>query len=246
MVLRSAISGLVVIVLAGLTAAQGNGPAPDVDTIVARMTAARQVNKNRVHAYTVKRDYQLLDKQRQPKAQVIANITYLTPDQKEFNIESSSGGIGGKVLRDIVQKESEPPKEAQRKDLTPDNYDFQYLGTETMDGRNCYILSLNPRRDEKDLIRGKIWIDAADYRIHRIEGNPVKSPSWWIRDLHILMSFANVDGMWLQTFTHAVADVRFKGKYVVERRDVEYSPAAQTASKRRRNTGIMAGAAINP
>jgi hypothetical protein len=74
----------------------------------------------------------------------------------------------------------------------------------------------------------------------------VKSPSWWIRDLHILMSFASVDGMWLHTFTYAVADVRFKGKYVVESRDLEYSPAVQTASKHRRNPGILAGAAINP
>src|SRR5215470_3552846 len=115
-------------VLAALAAAQGNGPAPDVNTIVTRMMAARQVNKARVHAYTVKRDYQLLDKQQQPKAQLVASMTYVPPDQKEFNIESSSGGIGGKVLRDILQKESEAPKEAKRKDLTPDNYDFQYLG----------------------------------------------------------------------------------------------------------------------
>ena len=229
-----------------LAATQESPSTPDVNTIVARMMLARQVNKARTRAYTVKRDYQLLDKQEQPKAQVIASMTYVPPDQRRYNIESSSGGIGGKVLRDIVQKESEPPKEAQRKDLTPDNYDFQYLGTETMDGRNCYILSLNPRRNEKDLIRGKIWVDAADYRIHRIEGSPVKSPSWWIRDLHILMVFASVDGMWLPTFTHAVADVRFKGKFVVERRDLEYTSDSQAASKRRRNPGILAGAAINP
>ena len=247
MVLRSAISGsLAILLLVALGAAQERSANPDVNTIVSRMMAAREGNKARIHPYTVKRDYQLLDKQQQPKAQVVASITYLPPNQQEYNIESSSGGMGGKVLRDIVQKETESPKEAQRKELSPENYNFQLAGEEVVDGRNCYVLSINPRREEKDLIRGKMWVDAADYKIHRIEGNPVKSPSWWIRDLHILMSFASVDGMWLHTATHAVADVRFKGKYVVETRDVEYRATTQTAAKRRRNPGILAGAAINP
>ncbi|HEY6350138.1 MAG TPA: hypothetical protein VI636_12085 [Candidatus Angelobacter sp.] len=234
------------VLLAGFIAAQERGPAPDVNTIVARMMSAQQGNQARIRGYTVKRDYQLLDKQDQPKAQVIASITVLPPNQEQYNIESSSGGMGGKVLRDIVQKETETPKEAQHKQLSPENYDFQLLGQEQVDGRNCYVLGMNPRREERDLLRGKIWVDAADYRIHRVEGNPAKSPSWWIRDLHIQMIFASVDGMWLHTFTHAVADVRFKGKYVVETRDLEYSPATQAASKRRRNPGILAGAVINP
>ena len=245
-VLRSAISGLFAFLLIAAGIAQERGAKPDADTIVSRMMAAREVNKARIRAYTVKRDYQLLDKQQQPKAQLIASITYVPPNQKEYNIESSSGGMGGKVLRDIVQKETESSKELQRKELSPENYDFQLAGDEVLDGRKCYVLTINPKREEKDLMRGKIWVDAVDYRIHRIEGNPVKSPSWWIRDLHILMSFTSVNGMWLHTSTYAVADVRFKGKYVVETRDLEYGPAAQTAAKRRRNPGILAGAAINP
>lgn len=244
--LRTSISGLVLLVLAGLLAAQESGPTPDVNTIVARMISAQQGNQAKIRAYTVKRDYQLLDKQEQPKAQVIASITVLPPNQKQYNIESSSGGMGGKVLRDIVEKETEAPKEAQRKELSPDNYDFQLLGKEMVDGRNCYVLSMNPKREEKDLLRGKIWVDSTDYRIHRVEGNPVKSPSWWIRDLHIMMVFASVDGMWLRTSTHAVADVRFKGKYVMESHDLEYSPATQTASRRHTHSGILAGAVIHP
>lgn len=245
MVLHSAISGLALVILTSFIAAQENGPKPDVNTIVSRMMAARQGNPARLRAYTVKRDYELLDKQEQSKAQVIANITVFSPNQKQYNIESSSGGMGGKVLRDIVQKDAEVPKEGQRKELSPENYDFQLVGQEQVDGRNCYVLRMNPKREEKDLLRGKVWVDAADYRIHRLEGNPAKSPSWWIRDLHILMIFASVDGMWLHTFTHAVADVRFKGKYVMESHDLEYGPP-QTASKHRRNPGILAGAAISP
>lgn len=243
--MRSTISAAAVLLLAVFALGQKSS-APDVETIVSRMMAARQENQARMRAYVVKRDYQLLDKQEQPKAQVIANIAYQPPDSKHYNIERSSGGIGGRVLLDIVRKEAEPSPEASRKDISPQNYQFQLQGQETVDGRNCYVLWLTPKRDEKDLIRGRMWVDAADYRIHRVEGSPVKSPSWWIRDLHILVVFANVDGMWLRTFTHAVANVRFKGQYVVETRDLEYSSSVQTAGHSHRNPAILAGAAINP
>lgn len=246
MVLRSVTSGILVLLFASLVLAQEPSATADVNAIVAHMMATRQENKARLRAYTVRRDYQLLDKQSNPKAQVIANITILSPDLKQYQIESSSGGMGERVLRDILAKETEHSKQPERKEISPENYDFQLLGEDTVDGRRCYVLSLVPRRDDKDLIRGKMWVDAGNFNIHRIEGNPVKSPSWWIRDLHILMSFANVDGMWLHTFTHAVADVRFKGKYVMESRDLEYHPAQETAVRSRRNPGILAGAVINP
>jgi hypothetical protein len=178
---------------------------------------------------------------------MVANITLLPPDNKQYWIESSSGGgIAEKVLRDILTRETEPPKDQHKKELSAENYDFQLLGEENLNGRRCYLLGLNPRREEKDLIRGKIWVDAENYNIHRIEGSPVKSPSWWIHDIQILISFAEVDGMWLRTFTHAVANVRFKGKYVMESRDLEYRAAQQTASRSRRNSGILAGAVVNP
>ena len=247
MVLRCTMWACLVTVLVGLASAQQGGATPDVNTIISRIMAVRQENSARARAYTVKRNYQLLDKESQPKAQVVANITFMPPDQKQYNIESSSGGMGEKVLRDILAKETESPQKAERKEISPENYDFELLGEEMLEGRNCYVISLNPRRDEKELIRGKMWVDAATYNIHRIEGHPVKSPSWWIRDLHILMNFANVDGMWLHTSTHAVADVRFKGKYVMESHDLEYRTAETTASRqRRRNPGILAGAVINP
>jgi hypothetical protein len=219
---------------------------PNAKSIVERMLRAQQDNKARLRSFTVKRGYRLLDKQEEEKAHVVANITLLPPDAKEYNIVSSSGGMGEKVLRDILSKETEPPKDAQRKELSAENYDFQLLGQEDIDGKHCYVLGLNPKRDEKDLLRGKIWVDAKSFNIHRIEGSPVKNPSWWIHDLHILMSFGDVDGMWLRTFTHAVANVRFKGKYVMESRDLEYRFSEQTASRRHRNPAMLTGSAINP
>jgi hypothetical protein len=246
-VLRITILGALVGLLAAVAAAQTNHTQADAQNIVDRMLRAQKDNKSRVHAFTVKRGYHLYDKQQQEKAQVVANITVLPPDGKEYQVESSSGGMGEKVLRDILSKETESPKNAQRKELSAENYDFQLLGQEMLDGRQCYLLGLNPKREDKDLLRGKIWVDTENYNIRRLEGTPVKNPSWWVHDIHILMSFADVDGMWLRTFTHAVANVRFKGRFVMESRDLEYTFAQETASRHRhRNPGILAGSAINP
>jgi hypothetical protein len=243
--LRITILGTLMCLLAVVSIAQTNAT-PDTRNIVDRMLKAQQENKARVRPFTVKRGYLLLDKQAQQKAQVVANITVLPPDSKQYNIESSSGGMGEKVLRDVLSKETESPRDAQRQALSLENYDFQLLGEDTLEGRRCFLLSMNPRREEKDLLRGKLWVDTESYNIRRVEGTPAKNPSWWLHDLQIFMSFTEVDGMWMRTFTHAVANVRFKGKYVMESRDLEYRFTQQTASRSRRNPAILAGSAINP
>jgi outer membrane lipoprotein-sorting protein len=236
--------------LAVMASAQTSPSAPlDLKTIIARMMAAQQHNKLQSRAYTVKRDYQLLDKTQVQKAQVVAHITYMPPDQKQYRIESSYGGLGEKILRDVLEKETAEPRDPDRKALSAANYNFELLGTEQLEGRNCYVLRLDPKRDDKELIRGQLWVDAETYNIHRIEGNPAKNPSWWIRDLHLLISFAEVDGMWLRTFTYAVANVRFKGKYEMVARDLEYNRAPEQVVRRfrrRARPGIVTGAALNP
>jgi hypothetical protein len=224
---------------------------PDLQTIVSRMMQTQAQNKFSSRGITVKRDYQLLDKESAQKARVIANITYLPPDHKQYEVESSHGGMGEKVLREVLDHETEKKdaKETARREFSPDNYEFSLAGSETVDGRKCFVLQMNPRHDDKDLLRGRVWIDAETFNIHRVEGNPSKNPSWWIRDLHILMSFSEVDGMWLRTFTQAVANVRFKGKYEMVARDLEYHQVEQNVFQNRtpkRRSTIVTGAALNP
>ncbi|MGH9566161.1 MAG: hypothetical protein ACRD4F_17825, partial [Candidatus Angelobacter sp.] len=120
------------------------------------------------------------------------------------------------------------------------------IGTEMVDGRRCYVLGLNPKRNDKNLVRGQAWVDAETYNIRKIEGKTAKSPSWWIHDVQILMSFAEIDGMWLRTFTRAVANVRFKGRYEMVSRDLEYLPVQQVVSHSNKRPEILAGAAFNP
>ncbi|HXF13146.1 MAG TPA: hypothetical protein VN517_08325 [Terriglobales bacterium] len=42
----------------------------------------------------------------------------------------------------------------------------------------------------------QVITEAKTYHIRQIFGVPVKSPSFWIKDLHITVQFAAVNGMW--------------------------------------------------
>ena len=52
-------------------------------------------------------------------------------------------------------------------------------GREDCGGRECYRLGIVPKRQEKYLIDGQIWIDAEDWGIVRIQGSPAKRPAIW-------------------------------------------------------------------
>src|SRR5258708_31976540 len=106
-------------ILAQAVSAQ-TGSVADVNSIVDRMVAALQENRAHLRAFTVKRQYQLLDKQSQPKAEVVADITYRPPGQNQYHIERSTGGMGEKVLRDILTKDTETTTSTRRRDLSHD------------------------------------------------------------------------------------------------------------------------------
>lgn len=241
--LRKTVRCVLFFLAAGLVYAQTSSH-PDTNTIVARMLAAQHENVARLRAFTVRRNYQLLDQHSVSKAEIVADITWHPPGKKQYSIESASGGLGERVLRDVLSKDTEAARDPQKRELSLDNYDFQFLRMEALEGRPCYVLALNPRREEKELLRGQVWVDAENYKIHRLEGKPMKSPSWWIRDLYILMTFADIGGMWLHTSTQAVANVRFRGQYIMRSRDLEYRSADNPSIQTQHTPAVLAGAVV--
>jgi hypothetical protein len=225
---RSTILICLVCIMAAMARAQADEQPISVNVIVARMTAVLQESRIGSRAFTVRRDYQLFDKKWESKAQVVARIIFAPPDQARYEVEQSRGGIGEKILRDMLDREMEALHEVSQRELSTRNYEFGLAGEEMVDGRRCHVLTLYPRRDDRELIRGRALVDAKTYHLVRLEGEPVKSPSWWIRDLHITMRFADVDGTWMRTLTYAVANVRFRGRYVMESRNLE-SPSTSAA-----------------
>jgi hypothetical protein len=68
--------------------------------------------------------------------------------------------------------------------MAPGNYDFRLIGEVEVKGRRCYALELLARRKDKNLVRGVVWVDSETYLLHRMEGEPAKTPSWWLKNVH--------------------------------------------------------------
>ena len=165
------------------------------------------------------------------KAEVIADITFVPPDRKHYAIQQANGlGLGEKIVRQMLEHETDIVKDYGSTDLSPANYDFHFVREDELGGQRCYVLEMLPRRKDKTLLHGQVWVDTNTYLLHRTEGEPAKTPSWWLRDSRIVLDYGNVSGMWLQTASESTANVRFVGPHTMVSRDVEYKIPELAAS----------------
>jgi hypothetical protein len=221
------IRGLLLLYLvAGMVSAwaQSGISVPPAETIVARMAQARAENRARFRPYIVTRNYRLFGKdESKAKSEVIADVAFVPPDFKKYTIEETSGsGLGQILVRRMLASEVEVTKDYVSTDLSADNYGFRYLRAADLSGQRCYVLELLPRRIEKHLLHGNIWVDANTYLLRRFEGELARTPSWWVRDVNVTFLYGDVGGMWLQTSAEAAADVRILGRATIVSRDVSY------------------------
>ena len=214
------------------SAAHVDSAPPSAESIIAHMMQARSENRARLRPYSVTRNYRLFGKEKQTaRSEVTARVTFDPPGIKQFVIQHASGmGLGERIVRQMLEHESEIGRNHSSTDLSPANYDFRYLREEELDGRRCYVLAMTPRRTDKSLLRGQIWVDATTYLVHRTEGEPARSPSWWLKDARLALVYSDVGGMWLQTSSESSADVRFLGRHTMVSRDVEYNLSTLAAS----------------
>jgi hypothetical protein len=134
-----------------------------------------------------------------------------------FRIVSQSGSklLCEKVLKRAVDSEQEASRNRRLTELTPANYKFQMMGNETIDGRPAYILNVEPLSDGKFLYRGKIWVDAVDFQVVKMETEPAKNPSFFISRTLIHYTSALAHGFWLPQKIRSETKVRIGGTAVL-------------------------------
>ncbi len=219
----------------------------NLESIVSHMAEVQYRNRRSVRSYVVTREYKLFGQTtaEKPDSQVQAQVSFLPPGTKQYAITRTEGsGRGEKVVRKILDHEQEMAGDWEDTAVTERNYTFQLAGEETLNGRRCYVLTLEPRRDSRDLVRGKAWIDAETYNPLQIVGQPAKSPSWWVKSVLVTLTFSEVDGMWLQSGAMADADVRLFGKHTLISRDVQYDTTETVAQRTQPRRGMQPQRAI--
>jgi hypothetical protein len=102
---------------------------------------------------------------------VIADVAFVPPDCKKYVIQETNGsGLGQILVRRMLANEVEVTKDHVSTDISADNYDFHFLREADASGQRCYVLELLPRRIERHLLHGNIWVDANTYLLRRFEG----------------------------------------------------------------------------
>ena len=220
------ISCLLLIFLASAVAfasAQTESPV-STQNIIANMVQAGKHNNAQFRSYVITVDYKLFGKETVvPTSEVIAELTFVPPYLKSYAIQHSNGThIGETIVRRILEAQMAIGKDSGSTDISQDNYDFRFIREDDLNGHHCYVLELLPRRKAKNLLHGSIWVDANTYLVQRVEGEPAKSSSWWLRDVHIVLLFGYVGEMWMQTSSESTADVRIVGQYKMISQNVSY------------------------
>lgn len=167
---------------------------------------------------------------------MVVGVTYLSPGKREFVIQSETGSrlIIDKVLKNLLEAEKEEsrPKSERQSALTDANYRFTLIGQEKGPSGAVYVLEVEPRRKDKFLYRGRIWVDAGDFAVVRLKAEPAKSPSIWTKKADIDEVYAKVSDFWLPARNHSVSAIRLGGRadLTIEYTNYEITDAGQVNS----------------
>ena len=186
--------------------------------ILASMEHHNQVQREGLKSYRAVRQYHAeyrglgaLD------ATMEVEIDFDAKTGKSFRILSQSGSkfLREKVLKRAMDSEKEASEDSRATALTPANYRFQLLGSDSLDGRPAYVLDVEPLKESKFLYRGKVWVDATDFAVVKVEASPAVNPSILISRTLIDYTNAKTGNFWLPQRNRSETKVRIGGTAVL-------------------------------
>jgi hypothetical protein len=207
---------------------------PTANQIVSKVLAENKRRNELLQRYTVMRTYEIRTHEGKLAAQSVVRMEYRAPDAKTFEKTSEKGsGIVRRLVFDRLmdsEKESATGKQYQNSALIPANYEFQLAGEDEVGPYHCFLLEVTPRRKDKYLFEGRIWIESHDFAVVKIEGHPAKKPSFWINRADFVREYQKVDEFWLPLRDETQVEVKVYGKRVLT---IEHGPYVLPAEPRR-------------
>lgn len=175
-------------------------------------------------------------------AEMVVDARYKSPETKELTIRSETGSklLIERVLKKLLQTEKEALTEENqaRVALNNENCNFALTGHERMPTGSCYILAVEPQTKNKLLYRGRIWVDAEDFAVVRIEAAPAKNPSFWTKETRIEQVCAKVGNFWLPISNRSTSATRLGGHAYLT---IDYRDYRITASAPLGTSGKVTG-----
>jgi Outer membrane lipoprotein-sorting protein len=188
------------------------------DDVIAQMLQRNRLRNQQLQQYSAVRTYEIRNLEGKVAAQAVVRVEYRAPDKKTFSKTSEKGSsiVRHLVFDRLIESESETSSGREHHDsaITTLNYTFTLAGEEEVGPYHCFVLEAIPKRKDKYLFEGKIWIDAEDFAVVKIAGHPAKKPSFWINRADFVRRYQRIDGFWFPCRDETFVDVKIYGRRV--------------------------------
>ena len=198
----------------------------DVDdaAVIRGVDASVKTRMQSVSGYTVTEHYAVFRGQDEahPAAEMLVKTVYARDAGKSFTILSQSGSslLRSEVLGTLLanEKRMSQPGNVGAALIDSENYQMKIAlnSRQQLEGRDCLVVELTPRRNSPFLFRGTLWVDATDYSIVQLKGTAAKSPFFLTNAAHVTRQYANVNGFPMATHAMAVSSSTLLGQTIVK------------------------------
>jgi hypothetical protein len=229
-----------------------SGPAPTdqnaaTSAIVQRLVENNKARADRLPECTSKRHYhvEFHGFGHNMAADMDVDVTDHGSASRSFHVTSESGShvLLDHVLKKLIENEENASRNREATSLTPVNYKFTLVGDANEDGRHLFILEVEPKANHGLLYRGRIWVDASDYAVVRIEAQPAENPSFWIRSTDIHHVYTKVGEFWLPQRNVSESKTRFGG---IAKLTIDYGSYAFTGPNASPTLSVIASSQSSP
>jgi hypothetical protein len=192
--------------------------------VIQQVDAAVKARVESIVGYTVTEHYAVYrnNDEVHPAAEMTVKTTYRKDTGKNYTIVSQSGSelIRRLVLNAILDNEKRLNQPGIREGawFTSANYEMKLKpgGNQQVDGRNCIVLALTPRRKTPYLIEGTLWVDSKDGSIVLVQGTAAKSSSLLTGPTQVVRQYANIGGFSQAIHVRAVSNSMMFGQTIVK------------------------------
>jgi hypothetical protein len=201
---------------------------PNPAAVIRAVDAAVAARTENVLAFTDIEHYAVYrgSDETHPAAEMTVRDTYKKGVGKTFAVLSQSGSsillhFGFRPLLENDQIINQPGN-VEKSWFTSANYmmTLKTGGIQKLDGRDCFLLSINPKAQAPNLIIGAIWVDARDGTLVKVDGLASKNPSAFSGTTHMMRQYTNIDGYSMAVHARAESNSAVFGITVVT---IDYS-----------------------
>ncbi len=214
---KPALAAMVLLAVAGVAGAQGTAAAPAPAEILTQMEKCNVQRREALAAYQNRRRYFAATSFLHRQAYLVVEERFRAPQEKCLRVLERGGSptIEQRVFTPLLKNElsNARPTACGVVDFCRPNYTFTFMAFDP--GAKAYIFQIDPRSSNRYLVRGKLWIDAEDFAIRRVEGEPAQRPSFWVRRTHLVHEYGKFGNFWFPIRTSSEVELLMFGRAIL-------------------------------